>query len=311
MARKKISIIGAGYVGSTCAHWLAQRQIADIVLLDIIDGLAAGKALDLSQACHVMGLDVSIAGTSQYKDTAHSDIVVITSGLPRKAGMSRDELLTANVKIVADVTKNVIQYSPDTIIIMVTNPLDAMTYAAAKISSLPKQRIMGMAGVLDTARYCYFISRALNVSIADVNALLLGGHGDDMVPLPRYTTVNSIPLHELLDWRQIEAIVERTRKGGGEIVSLLKTCSAYFAPSASVTKMIQAILQDKRSLVPCCAWCDREYKANGCYVGVPAILGSNGVEEVIELDLNPQEQNLFNESLQHVRRLAGRVDTLL
>lgn len=311
MTRKKISIIGAGNVGATCAHWLAQKELADIVLLDIIEGMPAGKALDLAEASPIGRYDVSFTGTSDYQDTAHSDIVIITSGLPRKPGMSRDDLLKSNVKIVSDVTRQVITYSPDTILILVSNPLDAMTYTAARISNFPKNRVMGMAGTLDTARYRTFIAQALNVSINDVSALLLGGHGDDMVPLPRYTTISGIPLKELLDQRQIEVIVDRTRKGGIEIVNLLKTGSAYYAPAAAAAEMAEAILKDKRRILPCCAWCDMEYNTGGCFVGVPVILGAGGIEKVIELDLNLQEKQLFDASIDHVRELVKKVDALL
>ena len=306
--RKKITIVGAGNVGATCAHWLAQKELGDIILLDIVDGLAAGKALDLFEASPVAGFDVRFTGTCDYRDTAGSDVVIITSGLARKPGMSRDDLLKANTQIVADVTRNVIANSPTTILIIVSNPLDVMTYVAGKVSKLPKNRVMGMAGVLDTARYRSFIAEALNISVNDISAVLLGGHGDDMVPLPRYTCVAGIPLPELMDEQQIKAIVERTRKGGIEIVNLLKTGSAYYAPAAAAAEMAEAILKDKKRLLPCCVWCDKEYGVDGGFVGVPVILGSEGVERIIELELSEQEKQLFDASVAHVKELTEQVD---
>ena len=306
--RKKITIIGAGNVGATCANRLAQKELGDIVLLDIVEGLAAGKALDLFEASPVGGFDVRLAGTSDYNDTKGSDVVIITSGLARKPGMSRDDLLKANTQIVADVTRNVIANSPDAILIIVSNPLDVMTYVAGKVSKLPKNRVVGMAGVLDTARYRSFIAEALNISVNDVSAVLLGGHGDDMVPLPRYTCVAGIPLPELMDEQQIKAIVERTRKGGIEIVNLLKTGSAYYAPAAAAAEMAEAILKDKKRLLPCCAWCDKEYGVGGGFVGVPVILGSKGVERISELELTEQEKQLFDTSVAHVKELTEQVD---
>ena len=302
--RKKISIIGAGNVGATCAHCLAQKELGEIVLLDIVEGLAAGKALDLFESSPVSGFDVRFAGTCDYRDTEGSDVVIITSGLPRKPGMSRDELLKANTQIVAEVTKNVIDNSIDPFLIVVSNPLDAMTYVAGKVSELPKNHVMGMAGILDTARYRSFIAEALDISVNDISAVLLGGHGDDMVPLPRYTCVAGIPLTELMDEQQIEAIVERTRKGGIEIVNLLKTGSAYYAPAAAAAEMAEAILKDKKRLLPCCAWCDLEYGVGGGFVGVPVILGSEGVEQIIELKLTEQEKQLFDASVAHVKKLT-------
>ncbi|MCK5271434.1 MAG: malate dehydrogenase [Sedimentisphaerales bacterium] len=306
--RKKITIIGAGNVGATCANRLAQKELGDIVLLDIVEGLAAGKALDLFEASPVGGFDVRLAGTSDYGDTKGSDVAIITSGLARKPGMSRDDLLKANTQIVADVTRNVVASSPDAILIIVSNPLDVMTYVAGKVSKLPKNRVMGMAGVLDTARYRSFIAEALNISVNDISAVLLGGHGDDMVPLPRYTCVAGIPLPELMDEQQIKAIVERTRKGGIEIVNLLKTGSAYYAPAAAAAEMAEAILKDKKRLLPCCAWCDKEYGVGGGFVGVPVILGSEGVERIIELELTEQEKQLFDTSVAHVKELTEQVD---
>ena len=308
MSRRKISIIGAGNVGATCAHWLAQKELADIVLLDIVDGLAAGKALDLYEASPVGRYDVRLEGTTDYTQTAQSEVVIITSGLPRKPGMSRDDLLEKNAQIVAEVTRKVIEQSPDAFLIVVSNPLDAMVYVAAKISDLPKHRVMGMAGILDTARYRSFIAQVLNVSVTDISALLLGGHGDDMVPLPRYTTVAGIPLTELLDEDKINEIVDRTRNGGIEIVNLLKTGSAYYAPAAGVAEMAEAILKDKRRILPCCAYCNREYGAGGLFIGVPAVLGAHGVEKVIELQLTASEKQLLDDSVAHVKELVAKVD---
>ena len=310
MARKKISIIGAGNVGATTAHWLADKEIADVVLLDIVDGLAAGKALDLSEAAPVGRYDVALVGTTDYAETAGSDIVIITSGLARKPGMSRDDLLKANAQIVSSVTGEVVERSPDAFLMVVSNPLDAMTYVAAEKSGLAKNRVMGMAGILDSARYRSFIAEAAGVSVTDVQAMLLGGHGDDMVPLPRYTTVAGIPVTELLDQATIEGIVDRARKGGIEIVNLLKTGSAYYAPSAAAAEMAEAIVKDKKRVLPCCAYCDKEYGIGGAFVGVPVILGAGGVEKVVELQLDAQEKALLAKSVEHVKELMGQVDQL-
>ena len=310
MSRKKISVIGAGNVGATAAHWLVQKELTDVVLVDIVDGLAAGKALDLYEASPVERCDVALTGTTDYTHTANSDITIITSGLARKPGMSRDDLLKANAKIVGEVTRCVLQHSPETFIIVVSNPLDVMVYVAATASGFPKNRVMGMAGILDSARYRSFIAEALNVSVADIQALLLGGHGDDMVPLPRYTTVAGIPLTELLDTQTIEKIVDRTRKGGIEIVNLLKTGSAYYAPSAGAVEMAEAIIKDKKRILPCCAYCDSEYGIGGAFVGVPVVLGSGGVERIIELDLNAQEKSMLDASAAHVKELVTQVDKL-
>ncbi|MBN1844992.1 MAG: malate dehydrogenase [Sedimentisphaerales bacterium] len=310
MTRRKVSIIGAGQVGATCAHWLAQKQLADIVLLDIVEGLAQGKALDLYEASPVGRFDVRITGTGDYRDTAQSDIVIITSGLPRKPGMSRDDLLATNARIVADVTRQVVAHSPQTILIVVSNPLDVMVAVAAEVGQLPKQRILGMAGILDTARYRSFIAEALQVSVTDILAILLGGHGDDMVPLPRYTSVGGVPLTELMDAETIDRIVDRTRNGGIEIVNLLAKGSAFYAPSAGAVEMVQAILQDQRRILCCCAWCDQEYNVGGHFVGVPIVLGANGVEKVIELDLTEPEKQLFSASVRHVAELTATLTTM-
>ncbi len=311
MARKKISIIGAGNVGATCAHWLAEKELGDIVMLDIVDGLAAGKALDLFEASPVGGFDGKLTGTCDYADTAGSDVVIITSGLARKPGMSRDDLLKKNTEIVSQVSRSVAAKSPHAFLIVVSNPLDAMTYVAAKVTGFPKNRVMGMAGGLDSARYRSFIAEALHVSVKDVTAMLMGGHGDDMVPLPRYTTVAGIPITELLDSKTLDAIVDRARKGGIEIVNLLKTGSAYYAPSAAAVEMTEAILKDQRRVIPCCAYCDKEYGIGGYFVGVPVVLGSGGVEKVMELRLNPQEKALLGVSIEHVKDLVRQVDPLI
>ena len=307
MARAKISIIGAGNVGATTAHWCAAAELGDIVLVDIpaVDGMPQGKALDLMEASPVMGFDANITGTTSYEATEESDVVVITAGIPRKPGMSRDDLLGTNAKIVASVTEEVARSSPDSIIIVVSNPLDAMVQRAFQVSGFPSQRVLGQAGVLDTARYRTFLAMELGVSVEDVSALLMGGHGDTMVPIPSCTSVGGIPVSQLLDAGRLEEIVERTRKGGAEIVGLLKTGSAYYAPAAATTQMVEAILRDKKRLLPCAAYCDSEYGVGGYYVGVPVILGSGGVERIIELDLNDEEQAAFQRSVDAVKELVS------
>ncbi len=311
MARAKISIIGAGNVGASTACRAAAKELGDLVLVDVVEGLAAGKALDLSQAGPIERYDAKISGSSDYVETAQSDIVIITAGLPRKPGMSRDDLLAKNVAIVREVTEQVAKYSPGAILIVVANPLDAMVYAAHKVSGFDTRRVMGMAGILDISRYRAFIGMELNVSVEDINALLMGGHGDDMVPLPRYTSVAGIPLSELLSAEKIQAIVQRTRDGGAEIVSLLKSGSAYYAPAAAVVQMAEAILKDKKRILPCAAYCDKEYAVGGYFVGTPAVLGAQGVEKVIEVKLTEPERKLFEASVNHVKELAGQVDKLL
>jgi len=308
--KNKITIVGAGNVGASIAQIAMAANLGDIVLLDIVEGLAEGKALDLAQAGSLLSSYCRITGTTNWQQTAGSEIVIITSGLPRKSGMSRDDLLRSNVAIVRDVTGNIKKYSPDSFIIVVCNPLDAMVYAAAKVSGFEKQKVVGMAGALDSARFGYFAASKLGICSRDVQPVLLGGHGDDMVPLPRYTGVKGVPLTEMLDSNDIEAIIERTRKGGIEVVNLLGT-SAYYAPAAGAFRMAEAILKDKKSLFCCCAYCDKQYGAGGYYVGVPALLGGGGVERVIELDLNPQEKAAFDKSLAHVKELVAGVDKLL
>lgn len=296
MGRKKITIVGAGNVGATAAHWAAEKELGDIVLVDIIEGMPQGKALDLMESRPVEGFDVTISGTNTYEETAGSDIVIITSGLPRRPGMSREDLLQKNKEIVTSVTKSVVAQSPDTIIIIVSNPLDTMTYLAKEVSGFPKNRVMGMAGILDTARFRVFIAMELNVSVEDIQALVLGGHGDSMIPLPRYSSVGGIPLPQLLSEEKIDKIVARTRKAGGEIVALLKTGSAFYSPSASAIQMAEAIIKDKKRILPCCAYLEGEYGLNDLYFGVPVKLGREGVEEVMEVELTSEEKELVQKS---------------
>lgn len=302
MGRKKITIVGAGHVGAHCALWAATKELGDIVLVDIAEGLPQGVALDMAEAGPVECFDADIKGTNSYEDTAGSDVVIITAGLARKPGMSRDDLLNTNAGIIKEITKEIARYSPDSIIIMVTNPLDAMVYVAKEASGFPKNRVMGMAGVLDSARMRTFIAMELGVSVEDVTAFVLGGHGDTMVPLPRYSTVAGIPITELISAERIEAINERTKKGGGEIVALLKTGSAYYAPSASAVEMAEAILKDKKRILPCAAYLEGEYGIDGYYMGVPVLLGKGGIEKVIEIELTDDEKKQLDHSLEDVKQ---------
>ncbi len=312
MSRPKISIIGAGNVGATTAHWCAAAELGDIVLLDIPQAgdMPKGKALDLMQASPIMGFDSRIVGTSDYGDTAGSSVVVITAGIARKPGMSRDDLLGTNAKIVGSVAEQVKATSPEAIIIVVSNPLDAMVQQVQQVSGFPHNRVIGQAGVLDTARYRTFLAMELGVSVEDISALLMGGHGDTMVPMPSCTSVGGIPVSRLIDPKRLEEIVDRTRKGGAEIVGLLKTGSAYYAPAAATTQMVEAIIKDKKRLIPVAAWCDKEYGVGGYYVGVPAILGAGGVERIIELDLEPQERSDFQKSIDAVKELVAAMKNL-
>jgi malate dehydrogenase len=303
--RKKITVVGAGNVGATTAQRIAEKGYADVVMVDIIEGLPQGKALDLAQAGPVVGYDSRVVGSNSYQETANSDIVVITSGVARKPGMSRDDLVQTNMKIVREVTAQVVAHSPHCIIIMVTNPLDAMAQLAYKVSGFPRSRVMGMAGVLDTARFRTFLAQELGVSVQDVSAYVLGGHGDTMVPLTRLTTVGGIPISQLLPQQTIEGIVERTRKGGEEIVSHLKTGSAFYAPSAAVAQMVEAIVLDKKQILPCAVHLEGEYGIQDLFVGVPAKLGAEGVEQVIELELTPEEQAALHRSAKAVRELVA------
>jgi malate dehydrogenase len=307
MKRKKITVVGAGFVGATAAHWAASKELGDVCVVDIVEGLPQGKGLDLMQASPVEGFDSNVVGTNDYADTANSDIVIITAGLPRKPGMSRDDLVAKNTAIVKAVTEQVAKHSPNAFLIIVSNPLDAMVYVAHKVSGFPTNRVMGMAGVLDAARFRAFIAMELNVSVEDVTAFVLGGHGDSMVPLARFSAVAGIPLPELLSAARIDALVDRTRKGGGEIVNLLKTGSAFFAPSAAAVQMAESILKDKKRILPCAAYCDKEYGVGGYFVGVPVKLGANGVEQVIEIKLLPEEKAAFDKSTEEVRNLVKNI----
>lgn len=301
--RNKITIIGAGNVGATTAHWLAERELGDIILVDIpqTEGMPAGKALDMAQAGPVVGYDTRILGTTGYDETADSDVVVITAGVARKPGMSREDLVGINQKIITEVVTKIKATSPDAILIVVTNPLDTMAYLARQASGLPRERVIGQAGVLDSARMRAFIAMELNVSVENTHAFVMGGHGDEMVPLPRYSTVAGIPITELLPPERVEAIVERTRKGGGEIVNLLKTGSAYYAPGAAVAQMVEAILKDKKLILPCSAYLQGEYGLNDIYFGVPVKLGRNGAEEIIEISLTAEEQAALEKSVALIR----------
>ena len=308
MRRAKISIVGAGNVGATCAHWCAAAELGDIVLLDIPGEMAdmpRGKALDLMQSSPIFGFDSTVIGTNDYADTAGSDVVVITAGIPRKPGMSRDDLLATNAKIMTLVCEQVKATSPDAVIIVVSNPLDAMVQRAMQVTGFPANRVIGQAGVLDTARYRTFLAMELGVSVEDISALLMGGHGDTMVPLPSCTSVGGIPVTQLLDEKRLEEIVDRARKGGAEIVGLLKTGSAYYAPAGATAQMVEAIIRDKKRLIPCAAYCDKEYGVGGYYVGVPVILGTNGVEKIVELDLTDSEKAAFQHSVDAVKELVS------
>jgi malate dehydrogenase len=308
--RKKISIIGAGFVGSTTAHWLAAKEMGDIVLVDIIEGRPQGLGLDLYEASPIVGFDAHIIGTNDYADTANSDVVVVTSGAPRKPGMSREDLIKKNADITRDCITNVAKYSPNAIIIMVNNPLDVMTYLAREVSGFPKSRVFGQAGVLDSARYRTFIAMEANVSVEDVQAMLMGGHGDEMVPLPRFSTISGIPVTQFISEERLNAIVDRARKGGGEIVGLLKTGSAYYAPSAATAQMVEAVLHDKKRVLPCAAMLEGEYGLNDIYFGVPVVIGAGGVERVIELSLTDDEKALLQKSADAVRNTLNTLKSL-
>jgi malate dehydrogenase len=303
--RKKVSVVGSGNVGATAAHWIAASELADVVLIDIIEGVPQGKGLDLLEAMPIIKKDSFVLGTQDYADTANSDIVVITAGVPRKPGMSRDDLLNINHKIMQDVVSKVVQHSPDCILIIVSNPLDAMAQAAFKMSGFSRNRVIGMAGVLDSARFRAFIAMELKVSVENVTAFVLGGHGDTMVPLPRYSTVAGIPITELIEKSKLDALVQRTRDGGAEIVKYLKTGSAYYAPSAAVAEMAEAILKDKKKIMPCAAYLDGEYGVKGLYVGVPCKLGEKGIEQIIEIKLTPEEKAALDKSAGAVKELVA------
>jgi malate dehydrogenase len=303
MARRKVSVIGAGNVGATAAQRIVDKQLADVVLVDIVPGVPQGKALDLAESGPIEGYDCQVTGTNEYKDTANSDIVVITAGIPRKPGMSRDDLLRTNYDIVKGVTEQVVKYSPNTIIIVVSNPLDAMVQTSYRVSKFPKGRVIGMAGVLDSARFRTFISMELKVSVENVHAFVLGGHGDTMVPLPRYATVSGIPITELLPKETIDQMADRARNGGAEIVKLLNT-SAWYAPSSSIVEMVDVILNDRKKILPCAAFLEGEYGINGLFVGVPVKLGGGGIEKIVEISLTNEERSALHKSAAAVKELT-------
>ena len=305
MTRKKVTVIGSGNVGASVALRLADKQMAVVVLIDILEGIPQGKALDMLESGPIEGYDVKIRGTNDYADTADSDLVVMTAGFPRKPGMSRDDLLRANYEVVNGAIAQAAKHSPEAILIVVTNPLDAMVQTAFRVSGFPKHRVLGMAGVLDTARYRTFIAEALSVSVRDVQGFVLGGHGDTMVPVPRYTTVAGIPVGDLMPREQLEAILKRTRNGGAEIVNLLKSGSAYYAPAAAVVEMIDAIFKDRKRILPCAAYLEGEYGIHGVFVGVPVKLGARGIEQIVEIKLTPEEQAALEKSAAAVRELTG------
>ena len=296
MARPKITVVGAGNVGATCAHWAAAKELADVVLIDIVEGMPQGKALDLMQARPIFGFNVEVAGANDYAATKGSDVVIITAGIARKPGMSREDLINTNKNIVANVTKEVAAQSPNAFIIIVSNPLDAMCYVAYKVSGFPKNRVMGMAGILDTARYRCFIAMELGVAVDEIQAMVLGGHGDEMVPVVSATNISGVPLTDLLPKEKISALVERTKKGGGEIVALLKTGSAFYAPAAAAVQMSEAILKDQKRLVPVSAYLQGEYGLNDIFFGVPVILGAGGIERILPLKLNAEEEGMLKHS---------------
>lgn len=302
--RKKVTIVGAGNVGATAAHWLAARELADIVLVDVVEGIPQGKALDLLEALPIERSNVQVVGSNDYAPTANSDIVVITAGFPRKEGMSRDDLLRMNAEIVGKATEQAVKLSPQCILIIVTNPLDAMCEVARRRSGFPRARVLGMAGVLDSARFSTFIAQELNVSVDNVHSFVLGGHGDQMVPLPRFSTVAGVPITELMDGATVDRLVKRTAGGGGEIVKYLKTGSAYYAPARSIAEMVDAILKDKHKILPCAAYLEGEFGIRGLFVGVPCKLGSKGLEEIFQVKLSAQEQAALEKSAGAVRELV-------
>ena len=307
----KVTIVGSGNVGATTAHWIASKGLADIVLIDILEGIPEGKGLDLFEAMPVAGEDITVTGTENYADTAKSDIVVITAGVPRKPGMSRDELLSTNFKIMRDVVGRVVSYSPKCILLIVSNPLDAMAHAAFKISNFPRHRVIGMAGVLDAARFRTFIAQELKASVEDVSALVLGGHGDTMVPLPRCSTVAGVPITELLDSATIARLVQRTRNGGAEIVKYLKTGSAYYAPGAAVAEMVESILRNRHKILPCAAYLEGEYGIHGLFMGVPCKLGESGIEQILQIKLTKDERAEFEKSASAVKTLVDVIEAQL
>lgn len=308
MRRNKITIVGAGNVGATAAHWAAVKELGDIVLVDVVEGIPQGKGLDLLEAGPVELFDCNIVGTNSYEPTEGSDIVIITAGIARKPGMSRDDLLKTNAGIVKSVAEQAVKYSPNAIFIVVSNPLDVMAYVTYKVTGLPKNRVVGMAGILDTARYRTFIAQEAGVSVEDIQALVLGGHGDDMVPLVSYTTISGIPVTQFIPRERLDAIVQRTRDGGIEIVNYLKTGSAYYAPSAAAIQMAEAILRDKKRVLPCSAWLEGEFGLRDVFVGVPVVLGANGIEKIIEVSLTNEELAALRQSAEHVRANMAKVE---
>jgi len=306
--RYKITIVGAGNVGATAAHWAASKELGDIVLVDILEGVPQGKALDLLEAGPIELFDSRVAGTNDYKDTAGSDVVVITAGLARKPGMSRDDLMKTNAGIVKSVTEQVAKHSPDAILVVVSNPLDVMSYVAWKVSGFPRNRVVGMAGILDTGRYRAFLAEAAGVSVRDIQALVLGGHGDSMVPLASYTTISGIPVSQFIPADKLAQIIQRTRDGGIEIVNLLKTGSAYYAPSAAAIQMVEAILKDEKRVLPCAAWLDGEYGISGVFLGVPVILGAGGIERIIEVPLTTEERIALQKSAGDVKANIDKLE---
>ena len=313
MKRAKISVIGAGNVGATAALWAAAAELGDVVLLDIPEAgdMPKGKALDMAQAGPIMKYDARVTGTSDFADTAGSDVIIVTAGIPRKPGMSRDDLLATNAKIISAVGEQIAKTSPDAVVIVVSNPLDAMAQRMLQVTGFPKERVVGQAGVLDTARFAAFIAMELGVSVEDVTAMLLGGHGDTMVPLASCSAVGGIPVSQLIPKDRLDEIVDRTRKGGAEIVALLQRGSAYYAPSAAAVQMAEAVIKDKRRLIPCAAYCEKEYGVGGYYVGVPVILGDGGVRKIVELDLTDVEKAMFNNSVDAVKKLVGTMAGLV
>jgi len=308
---KKVSIIGAGNTGATAAHWLAERELADIVLVDVVEGMPQGKSLDMAEAMPIIGKDVKVIGTNNYADTKDSDIIIITAGVARKPGMSRDDLLKINAEIVGNAAKETLKYSPNAIFIVLTNPLDTMAYLTMKVTKLPRERVIGQAGILDSARMRAFVAMETGVSVENINCYVLGGHGDEMVPLTRHSNVAGIPLNEYLPADKLEAIVNRTRKGGGEIVNLLKTGSAYYAPSMACVQMAEAILKDKKLIVPCAAYMDGEYGLSDMYFGVPVVLGAKGIERIVEYKFNDAEKANFEKSAASVKETHEALKSLV
>ncbi len=310
MGRKKIALVGAGQIGGTMAHLIASQELGDVVLVDIVEGMPQGKALDIAEATPIMKSDCTLIGTNDYKDMEGADVVIVTAGVPRKPGMSRDDLLEVNKRIMEAVAPNIKKYAPDSFVIVVANPLDIMVHLMKKITGFPKNRVMGMAGILDTGRFRSFLAMETGFSVQEINAMVLGGHGDTMVPMPRYANINGIPISKFIDADRIEEIVTRTRKGGGEIVALLKTGSAFYAPAEAAIQMATAILHDQKRLLPCAAYLEGEYGVNGFFIGVPVIIGAGGVEKVIELDLNNEEKEMFTASVDHVKKLIAELEAM-